>query len=67
MIIVQEHNRKSFQECGSPILSFREENHPDGSVTIIPIDENNTKVKIMEKIDHFVEEYTGEDLRELCC
>ena len=50
-----------FQGCGSAILSFRKENHdhPHASVTIIPIDENNTKVKIMEKIDNFAEECTG--------
>ena len=48
--------KNPFQECGSPMLSFKEENHLDGTVTIIPIDENNTKAKIMEKIDHFVEE-----------
>ena len=51
------------EECDTPKLSFEEIHNDDGSTTYLPIDSNNTKSKIMSKLDEFVKEYTGEDLR----
>ena len=55
--------KKLIEECGTPKLSFEEIHNDDGSTTYLPIDSNNTKSKIMSKLDEFVKEYTCEDLR----
>ena len=55
--------KKLIEECGTPKLSFEEIHNDDGSTTYLPIDSNNTKSKIMSKLDEFVKEYTGEDLK----
>ena len=51
------------ESCGAPKLSFQQISNSDGSTTYLPVDANDTKTKIMAKIDNFVKEYTGEDLR----
>ena len=54
-----------FLNCGEPRLSFQEENHEDGSTTLIPVDANGTKEKIFAGIDKFIEQYTDQDLRRV--
>ena len=49
------------ESCGAP--SSLPTNISEGSTTYLPVDINDTKTKIMAKIDDFVKEYTGEDLR----
>ena len=54
-----------FEHCGTLRLSFLEDERPDGSKTMIPVDLNDTKVKLFSKFDAFIAEFAGEDLRNV--
>ena len=53
---------KLIDSCGAPILSCKEM-QSDGSATVSVIDENSTLEKCLHKIDGFVDEYVGDDMR----
>ena len=54
-----------FEDCGTPRLSFLEEERPDGSKTMISVDLNGAKVKLFLKVDVFITEFAGKDLRNV--
>jgi hypothetical protein len=54
---------KLIDSCGEQVLTNKEEIQCDGSVTLSVIDENNTLQKCLHKVDDFVDEYVGEDMR----
>ena len=55
--------KKLLDDFGVPKLSFEQTAHSDRIKTFSPVDSNETKQNVMGKIDQFIKEYSGEDLR----
>ena len=56
--------QKLIDDCGKPELSYDTITHEDGSTTVTPMDSNETMKKVLDKVDHFVDEFVGKDLRD---
>jgi hypothetical protein len=56
--------QKLINDCGKPELSYDTITHDDGSATVTPVDSNETMKKVLDKVDHFVDEFVGNDLRD---
>ena len=49
--------QKLIDDCGKPELSYDTITHEDGSATVTPVDSNETMKKVLDKVDHFVDEF----------
>ena len=56
--------QKLIDDCGKPELSYDTITHEDGSATVTLMDSNETMKKVLDKVDHFVDEFVGKDLRD---
>ena len=55
--------QKLIDDCGKPELSYDTLTHEEGSATVTLVYSNETMKKVLEKVDHFVDEFVGKDLR----
>ena len=55
--------QKLIDDCWKPELSYDPITHEDGNATVTPVD-NETMKKAHDKVDHFVDEFVGKDLRD---
>ena len=55
---------KLLECCGKPELSRESVACDGGSVKVTPVDSNNTMDKVLGALESFIEQFTGEDLRD---